>query len=185
MMKNKEIHSRIVKSRTLIKKHLSSNEKKISKNKTKNDIKNQFERILPFLEKEHPELLEMLLNFENHNLDREQLRALQENIVKQESPFKHTMFTKKQDNLIHYYFGFSYEIRMEASLFLSSIKPFEQSRFHKLSQMLDREKLSELSYLRRNISLESRIRRQIAVIIKYLPREINREISRLDSENKD
>jgi len=169
-----KIHNRIEKARTLILKHLDSTFY------LKKDVKNCFSRIIPLLKSNDSLFLKSILNFEKQNLNREELRELQKNIAAQSSPFKHEIINKKQENTLYDFFNFSYEIKKEAQKRTSNIQKFRESDFSALDEMLDLNKKKELSFLRRNISQEKRIRKAFAIIFKYLPREISREISLLD-----
>ena len=170
----KQTNNKIIAARKSIKKNLNK--------KYDDSIKNEFNRIIEQILSVSPKVLGDLLYFEEKKYCRNELIDFHHRI----NDFKKTIerfsiLESAHEDRLYNHFSFSCHIRKEAnkpSLYLPKLKDIE---YHYELQNLDKTKKIDLHFLRRNINQEKMIRKHINNLVKYVPRLIQQEISKIDN----
>lgn len=172
----KEINNKIIAARKAIKKNLNK--------KYDDSIKNEFNRIIEQILSVSPKVLGDLLYFEEKKYCRNELIDFHHRI----NEFKKTIndfsiLDSDKENALYKHFSFSCHIRKEAnnpSTYLPKLKDIEY--YYEL-QNLDKTKKIDLHFLRRNINQEKTLRKHINNLVKYVPRLVQQEISKIDNRD--
>lgn len=142
-----------------------------SKTYDQDSIKNNFSRCLNELEKNDPLFFELLFNFENKNLSKEDLQKFR----KQLADFKiNNIFKEKHQNILKKYINKNYDFLIIDSLLKESWQTLYRQNIQKefLNELSEKKKF-ELYYFHRNIYTEYKIQESLLILIKYLIREVS------------